>query len=1305
MPDPKRTKKRSRLRRFLRAVFLTAGILALVCVLLSLVALLTVDKWIVPVGARIAGVEIEGTPGVMVSIPNRTIILTDLIVKRPEGRIKLKSCGLKLDDWKLENRELRELRVSQVHAEGVRAELDFARFSDTANEPGTDMISGEKVRDLSHTLWNKASKLLVRISDLALLDAEVSWKSGAVQSLISVSDLNATFEDGLLTRPQLICGMNYRLSDPQRSIQLGARIKAVSARDGGSVIVSASGEGPLVIDLPDSHLEFPAMESTDMIVQYEPESDALRFGGEWSNPDRWEYDPLDLSIEDLLLEVFGTLALDGEKLRLRFGTSAKGSDILCRNHGIPGGMIIEAKCNVDFDLATGGVTLDSLSGYLTGPNGGRITLGTSGVFEFLRHEDATYTLEPRAARLSVETAKPLDLAPFDPVLPFDAADKTLAGEYFIELDPETVRLHGGAEVVIRDEKTRSRVFDANAVFETDGVTRISSFNVSHCEADIYDEEDRICHALFTGKYNIRTALLNGDVNYYPYRMIESFGGGDLADMCLYLDDANLRDAEHAAVAELELDLVNMAAKLHKESQLSHLALTGSNGKSLELEAVGDADFRLAPDDRGWQLQFGLELKAGNDFHSWLNASGGSDTAVSGHVEVDKLSDVLARQLEHKFFPGGNELPVLRFFNVTASADFLYAPEESRIELSGFNAELDNGEGRVTVQSGSKFVWSDGAFQRLSLDCKLKTIALPVSFWEPLLGEESDLQFADGVLTSELNLSMDEDGKLIRGEGMLVGTDLSVLLNGSPREIARLGANGSFVFNRDSKLVIVPEVNIDIQDRQARPTLFVNGSGSIDLADECRTRMKFPEARFGPEVLYLIGYGVQRSFYFDELDVAGEIEFDAERLFREMRWTGGLNVNRLRLQSDEPEEYRFPDLSGRIEGDMHWAHGEMFGDVAIRLADEEGEDHISGRYLYRDGEDALPKFISSSLDLPFAVSYFMYNHNTDPGVERKAISLVNKTFALDLHGIYTRNHSMILSGSGLMELRDGDDPAILVPNAVFSGDVSGTASVEVHLKEGTWPFMVEADLNTIPFDKSFMAFLAKDENQDIPHGLHGFVKRLKSTVRGEGFTAESLKHNLQVDCDAELEDVSLRSSLRDNSLFLNILLLPLVSVPRLIDYVPGDVIRRALRLATAGELMDMISGEAPIEFKRGRMELSVRNGIIDLKELLLKGDILEEYSAHGTIDLAGDAGAELETNTRFALFHWPFYLYGDILDPEVSYGKSISHFFTDNTMHLLTLFPNMIMSIFSQEDADEIDRKEAERRKAEQAERTEQQKKE
>ena len=1264
-------------------------------VLLVLAAVLTVDKWIVPLGVRLTGVEIEGKPGVIVSVPKREIILTDLVVKRPEGRIELKSCGLKLDAVKMEGGELREIRFSQVHAEGVRAALDFARLSDRVDKTVGETNSGEKVRVFFHKLWNKASKPVLRVSDLTLLDAEVRWQSGAACSEVFVSDLNASFEDGLLTRPQLICGMKYHLNDPQRSVQFGARIKAASSRGVDSVIVSASGDGPLVIDLPESHLEFPAMESTDMIVQYEPESDAVRFGGEWSNPDRWEYSPLDLSLEDMMLDVFGTLALDGEKLRLRFGSSARGSDLLCRGHGIPGEMIIEAKGNVDFDLATGGVTLDSLSGYLTGPSGGRITLGTSGVFEFVRNEDATYTLDPRAARLTVETAKPIDLAPFDPLLPFDAANKTLAGEYFIELDPEKVRLHGGAEAVIRDENTQSRVFEAETKFETDGVTRISSFNVSHCRLDIYDDNDRICHALFTGEYNIRTALLNGDVKYYPYRMIDLFGGRDLADMCLFLDDANLRDAEHEAVAELELDLVNMAARLHKESHVTHLALTGTNGKNLELEAVGDADLRLAPDDRGWQLECGLELKAGNDCHAVLNASGGSDEAIIGHIEIDKLSDVLAHQLEHKFFPDRDDLPVLRFLNATASADFRCYPSGERISLTKVRAELDNGDGSVSVHSPSTFVWENGAFMRIPLFFTVKTASLPVSFWEPLLAGNDEFQLAGGIVSSEFDLSVDEDGTVISGEGKLVGSDLTVLLDGSPREMARFGANGSFVFNRERSNLPLLEMNVDIQDRQARPTLFASGSGSVDLADDCRVRMSFPEFRFGPEILYLIGYGVQRSFYFEDLDAAGEIVFNAEDYFRKMSWTGGVNVNRLRLQSDEPDEYQFPELSGRIEGDLCWEDDEMFGDAAIRLADADGEDHVSGRYLYRNGEDALPKFISSSLDLPFAISYFLYNHNTDPGVERTALSLVDKTFELDLHGIYARNHSMIFSMVGLMEVRDGDDPAILVPRAELSGDVSGTASAEVHLKEGTWPFAAEADLNTIPFDKSFMAFLATDDNQDVPHGLHGFVKRLKATVRGEGFTPEALKTGLQVDCTAELEDVSLRSSLRDNSLFLNILLLPLISVPRLIDYVPVDVVRRALRLATAGELMDMISGEAPIEFKHGRMELSVRNGNIDLKELLLEGDLLEEYSAHGTIDLVGDAGAELETNTKFALFLWPFYLSGDILDPEVSYGKSISHFFTDNAKHLLNLFPNMIMSVFSQEDADEIDRKEAEKREAEQ----------
>ena len=48
--------------------------------------------------------------------------------------------------------------------------------------------------------------------------------------------------------------------------------------------------------------------------------------------------------------------------------------------------------------------------------------------------------------------------------------------------------------------------------------------------------------------------------------------------------------------------------------------------------------------------------------------------------------------------------------------------------------------------------------------------------------------------------------------------------------------------------------------------------------------------------------------------------------------------------------------------------------------------------------------------------------------------------------------------------------------------------------------------------------------------------------------------------------------------------------------------------------------------------------------------------------------------------------------------SISHFFADNTKHLITLFPNMIIDAFTDEDADEIDRLESEKEKERKAER-------
>ena len=1267
MPEtnpPPKNKDRKKRRKILKFVLWTTGILVLPVVLLFGAALLTVDQWIVPLAARYAGVEVIGSPGVKVSLLKREIVLTGLHVKCDAGSFETKTCGLKLEDVNVSGGKLRELRVSNVYADGLRGTLETANPVDSQKAADNKPISGEKVRDLSHKVWSGASKPVVRIADLSLTDAEISWQSGTSRNVLTLPSVTAESDDGRLTRPSVVCDADYRLDDGRCSVQFGARLRAAAPNGANSLIVSVAGKSPVTIKLPDAHFELP---SSYILAQYEPDDDVIRFGGEWGKSDRWDLSPLDLSLDNGLFETFGTVSLVGEKVRLCIETSAQGSDLICGGRDIPGDVMFDAECKAVFDLATGGITLDSLSGYMTGPNGGRLDLSTSGIFEIVQHDDSSCTLVPHAARLTLRTGKPLDLTPFDAMLPFDAADRVLTADYFIELDPEKVCLQGGAGVEILDGKTMERVFDADAAFETEGVNRISSFHVSRCGMNFYDGDDRICRALFTGEYNIRAASLKGDVTYSPYRMVETFGTQELDKLCLFLNDSGLSLAEHTAKAELDFDLVDMSATLRKRSHLSHLGMSGSNGENLELDALGDATFRLDPEGGGWQMDCGLDLNAGIDFQAEVRASGGSDLVVSGKIDVFQFSDILAHQLERKFAPDSDELPVIRFINASGSAEFRYDMNDSRIVLSGLNATVDNGDGSVALAGDSEIVWTDGDFLRAPESLTLKTNLLPVSFLEPLLGNPDDFLLAGGVLTSELKLTSDADGKTFRGTGKLVGSDLAYLVDGDPYEVARLGANATFEFDPHAMLLSLSEINADIHDRQARQTLFAKGTGTVDLTAECRTRMHFSEVRCGPESLYLIGFGAERCFYFEDLDAVGAIDFDADRFFRELCWRGGLRINRMRLQSDTPDEFRFAELSGRIDGSLLWADKDLFGDTLIRLADAEGEEHFSGQYLYRRGEDALPKFISSSLDLPFAVSYFRYNHNPDPEAESNEIKLFDKTFELDLHGIYTRNHSMIFSAAGLLKIQEGDDPAIIVPHMKLSGDMFGIAAGEIHVVEDDfWPFDVDLNLNDIPLDKSFLAFLATDDNPEIPHELHGFVKSLKAAVHGEGFTTDALTRNLQADCVAELENISLRSTLRDSSLFLNILLLPLMSVPRLIDYVPGAMVRRVMRMATAGAVMDMISGESPIEFKRGDMTLSVRQGIVNLKEIALEGDTLENYNVKGTIDLAGDGIAEIETITRFAFFYWPIFLNGNILDPQVSFTKSISRFFEENAKRLLLL---------------------------------------
>ena len=145
MSKSKQTKARSPLRRILKAVLRTACVLVFLLVFAAIAALLTVDRWVVPFAAWIADVEVVGEPGVIVFLANREVFLSGLKVKCPAGVIEAKTCGVRVDGAELSGRTLKEIRVSNVHAEGVRASLDFAGLAEMRNERGTG--TGRRLRD------------------------------------------------------------------------------------------------------------------------------------------------------------------------------------------------------------------------------------------------------------------------------------------------------------------------------------------------------------------------------------------------------------------------------------------------------------------------------------------------------------------------------------------------------------------------------------------------------------------------------------------------------------------------------------------------------------------------------------------------------------------------------------------------------------------------------------------------------------------------------------------------------------------------------------------------------------------------------------------------------------------------------------------------------------------------------------------------------------------------------------------------------------------------------------------------------
>ena len=156
MPEHNHIRKPSRPWRVIRfVIWIVTMLLILLLVAVSL-AILTADLWIVPVGAWYAGVEVEGTPGVSLSISNRELLLTDLKMRTEVGVFEARSCGLRFDDMTIEGGEVRELHVSGVHAEGLRASLDFAKTAEAVElELADGAVSAEFVRAAAGKLWKK----------------------------------------------------------------------------------------------------------------------------------------------------------------------------------------------------------------------------------------------------------------------------------------------------------------------------------------------------------------------------------------------------------------------------------------------------------------------------------------------------------------------------------------------------------------------------------------------------------------------------------------------------------------------------------------------------------------------------------------------------------------------------------------------------------------------------------------------------------------------------------------------------------------------------------------------------------------------------------------------------------------------------------------------------------------------------------------------------------------------------------------------------------------------------------------------
>jgi len=1157
------------------------------------------------------------------------------------------------------------------------SELDFTQESETSS-PEDEHFSRAIRRKLKALTRIRPEK--PKMDRLILERCDIRRSFGGNETAVSIPSLYAAFDQGTPLVMDSEIGLVITADDTTASAK--CKIHTIPHERDEGMRLEVSDVQNLVILSKDKHVELAETKFRAILDELTPTGVHFKLSTENLTPVL--YEPLALSIGKAFGEFDGTVSFQDEQLSLDCKTSVKSSDLVFSASPFPAKPEVNGTWNAAWNLLTGQIKVNALQGELLDGNGGKLKAEQEGTFSFLCNQDGSFSFLPEAAIFELNTAPSFDLSLYHDFLPFPVQGHQLDAHYRISLEPEKNSLLGKAHITVQSEEETATEFQSDFEFATEGITSISSFRVSDSQFRCTNQGETLMDGKLTGKYDVKTLNLHGTIDYMPHGLCHHIGG-TLTTIARILNDYQLNDVTHTADATLFIDFTKMNATWNTDSTFQHISFTERDETPLQLKLLSQGQFSRnedEQDDNTWQIQSVNELSAKDEFSANIVVEGKNFREMTGRVTDMSVSANLMKQILRRYAPELKFLQEPDFERVKFAGGYRWQEQESELMLHDLQFEIDAEDGQMEVSGIPDFElnqWKDVLYHGVTM----KLTHFPLTFWNPLFPKEWDITLSDGNASAEIEIKGTGEAKNLNLSGKLLACDVKTVIDEKERVFSRIGANGTALLdtgNENEPELVFQEINLDANDFQGRPVIFLSGKGEV-APSRGTADFTFAEVSLGSDILELIGYGANHAFVYDDLDATGTAEYHAYNQFKNHDWITDLKLKRFYLTSLEPEEYQFPKLSGAISGKFMWDQEKfsLFGDASAYLADENGKVIVKGSYLHPPTSTEHPIIQGEVLDTAFAAAYFQYNGHPNKQEEDEPyspISFYDFTLSFLLKGLYLGDY---LTGSAMLDM-EFRDSMILCHQIKVAGDISGSMEAILDFMPEDHEFRIEHHLEDFQLEKvldAYMAYFGEDEDEngnEEEMNLKGIISKFDGTISGAGFNTESLKKSFKATTHVKGGAIELHQKNKNRSQLTQILLLPFIAIPKLIDLLPLTGVRELLRSAIGSSTFNAATGAEPVFFEEGEADFTLSNGVLDLKSVQMQSDFLNHYSVEGKVSLWNqDVRNELQYLLKYGVFLLPIYVKGDSEGSnQVDYTKSILDFWEENTKHLLLLIPDLLL---------------------------------